>query len=221
MNQVRLTFRVVLFVSVMLMLASFTQAQASRTWVSGVGDDVNPCSRTAPCKTFAGAISKTAMGGEIDLLDPAGAGSVTITKSITLDGTGSLSSILAAGTSGININITDAKDTAKAVRLRGLSINGIGTGTNGINIVAANSVTIEDSVVDGFTVNGINVNSGTAFVRNTSIRNNAVGISVGTGATAGLANVSLVFNGTSMVGDTLIQQFGGVVAFGNKKGNSK
>lgn len=56
--------------------------QASRTWVSGVGDDANPCSRTAPCKTFAGAISKTAAGGEIDALDPAGYGAVTITKAI-------------------------------------------------------------------------------------------------------------------------------------------
>ena len=35
-------------------------AQATRTWVSGVGNDADPCSRTAPCKTFAGAISKTA-----------------------------------------------------------------------------------------------------------------------------------------------------------------
>jgi len=221
MKQVRLTFRVVLFVSAMLVLASFTQAQAGRTWVSGVGDDVNPCSRTAPCKTFAGAISKTATGGEIDLLDAAGAGTVTVTKSITLDGTGSMTSILASGTTGININITDPKDTAKAVRLRGISINGAGTGSNGINVMAANSVTIEDCVIDGFTANGIKVNSGAAFVRNTSIRNNAVGISVAAGATAGLADVSLVFNDTSMVGDSLIQDLGGVVAFGNKKGNSR
>jgi hypothetical protein len=220
MKQVRLAFRLMFFVSIMLMLASFTQAQTSRTWISGVGDDVNPCTRTAPCKTFAGAISKTMMGGEIDLLDADGAGSVTITKSITIDGTGSMASIMAAASTGITINITDGKDTAKAVRLRGLSINGQGTGSNGINIVAANSVTIEESVVDGFTGNGINVNAGAAFVRNTSIRNNVVGISVSTGATAGLADVSLVFNSTSMVGDTLIQQFGGVVSFGNKKGNS-
>ncbi|PYQ51096.1 MAG: hypothetical protein DMF59_08935, partial [Acidobacteria bacterium] len=61
-------------------------AQASRTWVSGVGDDANPCSRTAPCKTFAGAISKTAAGGEISVLDPGGFGAVTITKSITIEG---------------------------------------------------------------------------------------------------------------------------------------
>src|SRR6195256_2705745 len=92
-------------------------AQATRTWVSGVGEDVNPCSRTAPCKTFAGAISKTAVDGEIDALDPGGFGAVTITKSITIDGC-CMVSILAAGTTGININITSAADTKKTVRLR-------------------------------------------------------------------------------------------------------
>src|SRR6478752_10655610 len=79
-------------------------AQATRTWVSGVGDDANPCSRTAPCKTFAGAISKTAVGGEINALDPGGYGTVTITKSITIDGGGGqVASILASGTNGIVI----------------------------------------------------------------------------------------------------------------------
>src|ERR1700753_680246 len=98
-------------------------AQATRTWVSGVGDDVNPCSRTAPCKTFAGAISKTAAGGEIDVLDPGGFGTVTITKAITIDGGGTLASILASGTNGINVN-AGASDI---VILRNLSINGAGT----------------------------------------------------------------------------------------------
>src|ERR1700720_1556194 len=79
-------------------------AQATRTWVSGVGDDANPCSRTAPCMTFAGAITKTAAGGEIDALDPGGFGAVTITKSITIDGGGGqVASILTVGTNAINI----------------------------------------------------------------------------------------------------------------------
>src|SRR5438309_2453304 len=83
-------------------------AQATRTWVSGVGDDANPCSRTAPCKTFAGAISKTAKDGEIDALDPGGFGAVTVTKSITIDGspTGA-AGVLNALTNGVIINITD------------------------------------------------------------------------------------------------------------------
>src|SRR3954463_13269400 len=83
-----------------LLATAPAQAQATRTWVSGTGDDVNPCSRTAPCKTFAGAISKTAAGGEIDVLDPGGFGTVTIAKAITIDGGG----FLASGTNGINVN---------------------------------------------------------------------------------------------------------------------
>ena len=60
--------------TLVLLGTTFAYSQATRTWVSGVGDDANPCSRTAPCKTFAGAISKTAPGGEIDALDPGGFG---------------------------------------------------------------------------------------------------------------------------------------------------
>src|ERR1700724_3485425 len=98
------------------------QGQASRTWVSGVGDDANPCSRTAPCKTFAGAISKTAVGGEIDALDPGGFGALTITKAITIDGGGGqVASVLVAGTNGITV----AAAVTDAVTIRNLSINGI------------------------------------------------------------------------------------------------
>lgn len=132
-------------------------AQATRTWVSGVGDDVNPCSRTAPCKTFAGAISKTATNGEINCLDPAGYGAVTVTKSITIDCEDTQGSILSAGTNGVIVNITAAADTKKAFKLRGVSINGAGTGINGIRILAANSVTIEDGVIDGVTSHGISI----------------------------------------------------------------
>src|SRR5437899_12217879 len=110
---------------------SIAQAQASRTWVAGVGDDANPCSRTAPCKTFAGAISKTAAGGEIDALDPAGYGTVTITKAITIDGGGGqVASVLAAGTNGINVQA----GPTDVVTLRNLRINGVkGTPSGGLN----------------------------------------------------------------------------------------
>src|SRR3979490_1342407 len=114
-------------------------AQAARTWVSGVGDDVNPCSRTAPCKTFAGAISKTAVNGEINCLDPGGFGAVTITKSMTIDCHEVFASILASRVNGIIINIAvSAGDPARTVRLRNLNINGSGgnggpqTGITGI-----------------------------------------------------------------------------------------
>src|SRR6478752_2196460 len=115
------------------LLTSPASAQASRTWVSGVGDDVNPCSRTAPCKTFAGAISKTAVNGEINCLDPGGFGAVTITKSITIDCHEVFASILHAGTNGINIAFNNfaATDVRKTVRLRNLNLNGTNTGLVG------------------------------------------------------------------------------------------
>jgi len=113
MSKVRSTLNILAVVIFTLTVSSLAHAQATRTWVSGVGDDVNPCSRTAPCKTFAGAISKTAKDGEISVLDPGGFGSVTITKSITLNGThgSGYGSILSAGaTQGVLINITDPAD---------------------------------------------------------------------------------------------------------------
>src|SRR5688572_18374492 len=109
-----------LFATSVLIGASAASAQATRTWVSGVGDDVNPCSRTAPCKTFAGAISKTAAGGEISVLDPGGYGAVTITKAITINGDGTLASILAVLTNGVVVNA----GVNDRVVLRNISING-------------------------------------------------------------------------------------------------
>ena len=143
-------FKFFVVVCFTLALASAANAQATRTWVSGVGDDVNPCSRTAPCKTFAGAISKTAVNGEIDCIDPAGFGAVTITKSITIDGEGTLGSILAAGTTGVIINVTSVTDTRKTVRLRNLSINGANTGVHGINFIAGLKVFVENVTIAGF-----------------------------------------------------------------------
>lgn len=151
--------------------ASVAQAQASRTWVSGVGDDANPCSRTAPCKTWAGAISKTAPCGEIDALDPGGFGAVTITKSITLDGTGTFASILASLTTGVIINAT----ATDVITLRGISINGFCNGIRGINILQAKAVNIEDCVIFRFAGDGITStdNNGLKLhVRNTVIRDN-------------------------------------------------
>lgn len=135
----------------MLCLASAAQAQATRTWVSGVGDDANPCSRTAPCKTFAGAISKTATGGEINVLDPGGFGAVTITKSITISSEGFEAGVLVSGTNGIIIN---APATAVVV-LRGLDIEGLGTGLTGIRVLAAGAVHVENCTINNFTQLGI------------------------------------------------------------------
>jgi hypothetical protein len=142
----------ILFAALLFAAAPLTSlAQATRTWVSGVGDDVNPCSRTAPGKTFAGAISKTAAGGVISVLDPGGYGAVTITKSITLDGGGIGGSILASGTNGIVINAAETD----VVTIRNLSIDGAGTGLNGIRILNAGTVHIINCSINGFTDAGI------------------------------------------------------------------
>lgn len=163
--------RHLLFVLASMFLATLTvspaHAQATRTWVSGVGDDANPCSRTAPCKTLAGAISKTATGGEINVLDSAGIGAVTINKSITIDGAGTQASILAVGTNGIIVNGAGA-----VVNLRNLSINGAGsTAGNGIRILNAAAVNIENVNIMNFgtssatTGRGVSIETSTANVR--------------------------------------------------------
>src|SRR5918993_1903459 len=138
-------------VAATMVYATPASAQATRTWVSGVGDDVNPCSRTAPCKTFAGAISKTAAGGEINCLDPGGFGTVTITKSLTIDCTGTFGSTLNSG--GINGFVVNDSATATPgqaqVILRGLTINGAGTtpGLNGVRFISGKSLHIEDVLI--------------------------------------------------------------------------
>jgi len=165
MNKFRFTIKLLVIATFLLAFTSIAQAQATRTWVSGVGDDVNPCSRTAPCKTFAGAISKTAAGGEIDALDPGGFGAVTITKNITLDGTdgAGFGSILASGVNGVNVNdsATGTPNTI-VVTLRKLSINGAGTtlGVNGVNFTSGRRVNIEDCQIFNFSNAAVNVSLG-------------------------------------------------------------
>lgn len=172
----------------LLVLPLAAEAQTNRTWVSGVGDDANPCSRTAPCKTFAGAISKTAAGGEISVLDPGGFGPVTITKAITLNGDGTLAGILAAGANGVVVN-AGANDT---VVLRNLSIHGAGTGTNGIRYLAGKALVVEETTLSGFTQNNIDVAlsaPGNLAVKNASITGGSTGVMLNT--SAGRLNASL------------------------------
>jgi Right handed beta helix region len=142
--------------------ATQLSAQATRTWVSGVGDDVNPCSRTAPCKTFAGAISKTAAGGEIDALDPGGFGTLTITKAITIDGGGGIvASALGSNTNGIAISA----GSTDFIVLRNLSINGAGTApgsdTRGIEFLSGAKLVVENCDISNFGKRGISIESST------------------------------------------------------------
>jgi hypothetical protein len=121
-------------------------AQATRTWVSGVGDDANPCSRTAPCKTFAGAISKTAAAGEINCIDPGGFGAVTITKALTISCEAGTAGVLVSGTNGIIVN-AGANDF---IYLKGLDLEGFGTGLSGIKFIAGGALVVDSCVIRGF-----------------------------------------------------------------------
>src|SRR5947207_8645009 len=174
--------------------------QATPTSVSGVGNDANPCSRTAPCKTFAGAISKTATGGEISVLDPGGFGAVTIGKGITINGTGTLAGILnSLGVNGIVVN-APATDT---VIIREVSINGAGTGANGIRYLAGKTLMVDHCWIYGqnnaATSRGIDVAlgaNGTLKVIN-SVIENVTEDGIHLNATAGLA-VAVIDNTTIM-----------------------
>ncbi|HEY4943381.1 MAG TPA: hypothetical protein VII56_18265, partial [Rhizomicrobium sp.] len=198
-----------------LMWAVPAQAQASRTWISGVGDDVNPCSRTAPCKTFAGAISKTAAGGEIDCLDPAGYGAVTVTKSITLDCGGGMGgqvgSILASGSNGITVF---AGGTDK-VKVRNMTINGFnGLGISGIRFNTGQSLIVEHVGIFGFGAVGNSpavagagidfdpqVAGSRLFTRDVEVQNNlASGIMVH--PVSGVAGTALI-NNTAMMNNAV------------------
>jgi len=191
----------VLCVAVLFLLPTGAFAQATRTWVSGVGDDVNPCSRTAPCKTFAGAISKTAAGGEIDVLDPGGFGTVTITKAITIDGGGTLASILASGTNGINVN-AGASDV---VILRNLSINGAGTtlGLNGVNFLSGFRLIVENCTLENFSQSAISVapsGASSTVIANSTLKAAAFGITVSTANAS--AAISVLVSNTSTIQNT-------------------
>ena len=222
------------FVGVCLLAAApqAAQAQATRTWVSGVGDDVNPCSRTAPCKTFAGAISKTAAGGEIDVLDSGGFGTLTITKAITIDGnTGAIGSSLASGTVGFTVS---AAATDRII-LRNLTINGAGVtlGTNGVNVVSAGSVTLANVNImnfSNFCINFQPANKSNLIVDHSNLDNCAGGaVMVSTAAGTGGINrvtissstlqksgfgVSVGANSSVIIADSLIANGanGGVLA---------
>ena len=196
MKTLRFTSKLLGLAILALAFSSIASAQATRTWISGVGDDANPCSRTAPCKTFPGAISKTAPNGEIDCLDPGGFGQVTITKPITLDCDSGPGGILAGVGSGVVINTTGA------VILRSLNINCNQQATNGINIVAAGSVHVIDMNIWGCTGVGITVGASASVnltVKDTQIHECPICVQTSTSSgfvVADLEHVS-IYNATT------------------------
>jgi hypothetical protein len=203
-------FRIIFLAIFLLTLATFSAAQPTRTWVSSAGDDANPCSPAAPCKSCAGALSKTAASGEINCLTPGGFGPVVINKAITIDCTGTYGSVL-AGSNGTAISINITVSGSSVVRLRGLSISGQGVASYGVRIQAAVKVTIEDSVIDGFSQHGVSLeNSATApaqlFISNVTIRNILAGNALNiTPAATSTANVTVI-------GSRLLSSSSGVFA---------
>jgi hypothetical protein len=197
-----------------LALPASASAQATRTWVSGVGDDANPCSRTAPCKTFAGAISKTAAKGEINCLDPGGFGGVTINKSLAIKCQYTEGGVLVSGTNAIVVNAA----ATDSVTLRGLDINGIGTGLNAVRILSAKSVKILDSEIFGFVRNGVDMEASNAGARlgvhRTHIHDiNGNGVLVAAPAAAGTSGTN---GNRATVRDNVIEENGcGIVASSN------
>ncbi|MCS3765345.1 hypothetical protein [Bradyrhizobium centrosematis] len=194
---------------------STASAQATRTWVSGVGDDANPCSRTAPCKTFAGAISKTAAGGEINVIDAGGFGALTITKSLSIIAQGSTAGVLVSGTNGIIVNA----GVNDVVVLRGLDINGTFTGLNGVRFLGGAALHIQNCNIRNFQgapPNGFGVqfapSNGIAelYVTDTSLSfngNSATNGGIGVkptgsaGANVVLTRSSVENNGTGIIAD--------------------
>jgi hypothetical protein len=155
--------------------AASAHAQATRTWVSSGGSDSNPCSQTAPCKTFTAALGKTLAGGEISVLDRGGYGTVIINKSVTINGEGTFASILA--TSGNAIKV-DAAPADKVI-LRNLQLNGSGGGSAGVNIVSGN-VTIDNCFIYGFNtgfIGGMGIFMGASGSANVDIRNTSISYS--------------------------------------------
>jgi hypothetical protein len=220
-----------------------TYAQASRTWVSGVGNDANPCSRTAPCKTFAGAISKTAAGGEISVLDPGGYGALTITKSLSIVSEGSEGSILVAGTNGININAA----ATDVVSLHGIFLEGFMTGIAGINVLSAREVHIRHCYIRNFLASSASAAAirvaptatSNVFVSDCTLSNNTRGVlvvpsgatkasvalnnvvverSTNTAIISNGANAKVFLNNSTIAGNTsgLSTSAGGqIISFGN------
>ena len=128
---------------------------ASHKWVSSSGDDSNPCSRSAPCKTFAEAFTKTPVGGEISVLDSGGFGEVSITKQVTINGEGAMLSV-APGVNGFVVN-AGANDV---VTIKNLSLFGTGGAVSGIRYIAGNQLTVEGVSISGFDGDGIDVELG-------------------------------------------------------------
>ena len=223
------TIRIPLAVAIAVAVAGHAapaSAQATRTWVSGVGDDVNPCSRTAPCKTFAGAISKTMAGGEINCLDHGGFGSLLITKAIAIVCEGVEAGVTSGGASGFTIKA----GPDDVVLLSGLDIAGNGTGVSGVRFLSGRALYLRNGTIRGFaTPDSAGVSFEPAapaklYLRNMWISDNTTGLRVGgasgVAAQAFLWGNNIVGNATGLVatGGGAIHSRGGNVLANERDG---
>ena len=176
-----------------LFAATGTAATAQRTFVASNGNDANPCSIAAPCRGFARAIMQTSAGGEVIVLDSAGYGVVTITKSVALIAPrGIYAGVSVFSGDGITVN-----GVGIDVHLQGLSISAQG-GTNGVNFTQGGNLHVEGCTISGFTVAGIVVNAvGTITVVDTSLLHNEIGVWVKAAATVTVARATIDRNHSS------------------------
>ncbi len=169
-----------------LLLGAMTlpaQAQtAIRTWVSGTGVDTNGCTRTAPCATFAHALTVTTAGGEIDALDAGDYGSVTIGQAVTIDGGNANASVVDTGT--INA-ISVTAPAGSTVTLRHLTILGSSNpanGGSGIAVTTTAGLIVQDCRISGFLGSGaagISTAGGALTATHVTVTNCVFGILAG------------------------------------------
>jgi hypothetical protein len=199
MKAIRLALGSFLFVA---FFASGSMAQGvQRTFVSGLGNDGNPCTRTAPCRIFAQAILGTNAGGEVVVLDSAGYGPITIIKSVSITAPpGVYAGISVFSGDGIDINAGGSD----AIILRGLTISNQGSSGNGIVFTAGGTLHVESCVVHGFSSGrGVSFNgAGNLEVKDSIIRGSGDAIYVqpssGT-AVAAIDQVRLELCGNGLV----------------------
>ena len=206
-----------------LSIVSFeAAATAQRTVVAHTGNDAAACSVAQPCRGFARAIAQTSVGGEVIVLDSAGYGPVTITKSISVIApAGIYAGITVFSGDGITVSAPGA-----IVVLRGLSINGQG-GSNGVAVLGAARVRIESCVISGTRVDGVMHSAPGAelIVLDTIVRDNgASGIGGDADASVVLDRVRSEHNGTngfymaSLVAEARVTITDSVFAFNSANG---
>jgi hypothetical protein len=166
--------------SSLILLATTLNAASTHTWVGPNGNDTNAGTSASPYRTFATAVVNTAPAGTVSVLGPADYGPVTITQSITIDGTGGGSIDFTGDGEGIYI---DAGGNANIV-IRNLSLDGGGTGSDAIFVASSGTTNVVNVLIDGCLIAGfdqIGVGLGSESpmyltVRNTSIQGGTLGV---------------------------------------------